>query len=165
MDILFYISLPIFYLVHDAEEMLRRKKWEEKHYNDIVTKYPKSEPYLRTLKGLTQLEYGIVIFEQLIFLVISVVLAIYADMVPLFSLFWGFGLHLIVHIVHSIGLRIYMPGLISSIALLPYFGIGIYDLMNRFSPIDNLIMALCGFFVIFLNLILMYMLMKKFSDL
>lgn len=164
-SILFYISIPIVYLIHDFEEFFMRKKWTEKKYDDLIAKYPKVTPILSTLKRMTQLEYGIVMLEQFLFLVMAVILGIYADPVPMFGLFWGFGIHLIITILHSVLLRLYFPGTITSVFLLPYFGFGVADLLNQYTLMENLIMAVCGFGVIALNLTLMYCLMKKFSDL
>ncbi len=142
-----------------------RRRWERNHYDEITTKYPKASPALSTLKNMNQLEYAIVMLEQFLFLSIAVVLGIYADPTPMYGLFWGFGIHLVIHIIHTIILRLYFPGVITAVLLLPYFAFGAHDLVTQLGVVDNVIMALVGFSVIALNLLLMYWLMKKFSDL
>ncbi len=164
-SILFYISLPVVFLLHDFEELFMRRKWEKNHFDEITRNYPKTVSVLSTLKNMTQLEYVIVTFEQFLFLTFAVVWGIYADPMPMCGLFWGFAVHVIVTILHAIILRVYIPGLLSSILLVPYFAFGCYDMLHQYSLWDNMIMMVCGFGVISLNLILMYLLMKKFGDL
>lgn len=165
-DLLFYISLPIAYILHDVEELLTRRKWEKKHYNDLVAKCPKFTSLFSAIKDLNQVKYTVVILEQLLFLVIAVIMAVYADPMPMCALFWGFAIHTVLqHIFSSIVFRAYFPGLISSVLLLPYFAYGISILLNMYSVFENIVMAICGLGVIVLNLALMYWLMKKFGDL
>lgn len=165
-DLLFYISLPIVYIIHDVEELLTRRRWEKKHYNDLVAKCPKFTSLFSAIKDLNQFKYTIVILEQLLFLVIAVIMAAYADPTPMCALFWGFAIHTVLqHILSSVVFRAYFPGLISSVLLLPYFAYGIYMLLNMYSIVENIVMAICGLGVISLNLVLMYWLMKKFGDL
>ncbi len=165
-DLLFYISLPIAYILHDVEELLTRRRWEKKHYNDLVAKCPKFTSLFSAIKDLNQFKYTIVILEQLLFLVIAVIMAAYADPTPMCALFWGFAIHTVLqHILLSVVFRAYFPGLISSVLLLPYFAYGIYMLLNMYSIVENIVMAICGLGVIVLNLALMYWLMKKFGDL
>lgn len=164
-SILFYISIPIVYLIHDFEEFFMRRKWSDSKYDMMIAKYPKVAHIFSTLKSMTQLEYGIVIFEQFLFLTMAVVWGIYADPIPMCALFWGFGIHLIITIIHSVLLRVCFPGTVTSVLLLPYFGFGLADLLHQYTITENVVMATCGFGVIFLNLTLMYLLMKKFSDL
>jgi len=101
-----------------------------------------------------------------LFLVIAVIMAVYADPMPMCALFWGFAIHTVLqHIFSSIVFRAYFPGMISSVLLLPYFAYGISILLNLYSVFENIVMAICGLGVIVLNLALMYWLMKKFGDL
>lgn len=165
-DLLFYISLPIAYILHDVEELLTRRRWEKKHYNDFVAKCPKFTSLFSAIKDLNQVKYTVVILEQLLFLVIAVIMAVYADPMPMCALFWGFAIHTVLqHIFSSIVFRTYFPGMISSVLLLPYFAYGISILLNLYSVFENIVMAICGLGVIVLNLALMYWLMKKFGDL
>ncbi len=157
--------LPVVYILHDLEEMFMRRKWEKKYFDETVKNHPKVKSVLSTLKGLNQLEYGIVVFEQFLFLTIAVVWGTYADPMPMCALFWGFGLHLFIHILHTVFLRLYFPGVISSLLLIPYFAFGVHDLLQQYTLAENIIMAVGGLAVIALNLTLMYWLMKKFSDL
>ena len=164
--ILYYISLPIVYLIHDFEELLTRRRWKKKHYNDLTAKCPKFTSLVSAIMDLNQVKYTIVILEQLLFLVISVIMAVYTDPMPMFALFWGFAIHTVIqHLFLSIVFRSYFPGLVSSVLLLPYFGYGIYYLLGVYSVAENIVMAVCGLGVVSLNLALMYWLMKKFGDL
>lgn len=165
-DLLFYISLPIAYILHDVEELLTRRRWEKRHYNDLVAKCPKFTSLFSAIKDLNQVKYTVVILEQLLFLVIAVIMAVYSDPMPMCALFWGFAIHTVLqHLFLSVLFRSYYPGLISSVLLLPYFAYGIYMFLNMYSIVENIVMAICGLGVISLNLALMYWLMKKFGDL
>lgn len=164
--LIFYISLPILYILHDLEELLMRKSWEKKHYDEMLGRCPLFTSLVTTIKNLSQIKYTIVILEQFLFLVIVVVMAVYSDPMPMYALIWGFGIHSVLqHILAGLVFRIYFPGLVTSILLLPYFAYVYSELLNRYSVFENFVMAVCGLSVIILNLFLMYWLMKKFNDL
>ena len=164
--LIFYISLPILYILHDLEELLMRKSWEKKHYDEMLRRCPLFTSLVTTIKNLSQIKYTIVILEQFLFLIIVVVMAVYSDPMPMYALIWGFGIHSVLqHILAALVFRIYFPGLVTSILLLPYFAYVYSELLNRYSIFENVVMAVCGLSVIILNLFLMYWLMKKFNDL
>ncbi len=164
--LIFYISLPIVYILHDLEELLMRKRWEKEHFDEMLVKCPVFTSLVTTIKNLSQIKYTIVILEQLLFLIIVVIMAVYSDPVPMYALIWGFGIHSVLqHILAGIIFRTYFPGLVTSVLLLPYFLYVYSELLNRYSIFENIVMAVCGLSVIILNLFLMYWLMKKFGDL
>lgn len=165
-SIILYILLPVAFAIHEFEEQFMRRRWERTHYDNVISKFPKMKPFLSALRRVTPLENAIVELEQFMFLSMAVALGVYADPVPMCALFWGFCLHLALHhIVLSIYFRCYFPGLFTSILFMPYFILGVMDLSTQFSIGENVIMAVSGVIVTFLNFVLMQWLMKKFRDL
>ena len=107
------------------------------YYNDLVEKCPNFISLFSAIKDLNQVKYTIVILEQLLFLVIAVIMAVYSDPMPMCALFWGFAIHTVLqHFFLSVLFRSYYPGLISSVLLLPYFAYGIYSLLNMYSIVE-----------------------------
>jgi hypothetical protein len=82
-------------------------------------------------------------------------------MVPLFALTWGLCIHLLGHIMQAIVTRGYIPGLVTSVLLLPYVGIAIADMLQQFSWQQNLFYAISGIMIVALNLVLMHLIFNK----
>lgn len=159
--ILIYIILPVVFLLHDAEELISRKKWEEKNSRKVVTLFPKVASLLSHLREMGSFRLTLIVLEQLLLIVFAVVLGIYVDPLLMVAVFWGFILHLLVHLAESILCKMYVPGLATSILLIPYGALGIYDLSCQYSFLENLSLAVLGFTLVILNLLFVHLLLSK----
>lgn len=153
--------LPIVFIVHDLEEILCRKRWMKNNAAELVRRFPKMKPILMHLKDISTTRFCIIVGEELLLIVVAMVMFIYANQNFLLALFWGFSLHLFVHIGQAIVAMRYVPGVVSSVLFLPYVAFGIFDLCMQFSWRTNLLLSVCGLTVVGLNLLLMHKLLHQ----
>lgn len=157
---LLFMLLPLVFLIHDAEEIIVRRRWMDRNADEVMLRFPWSEPMLTHLKAQSTRGFCLIVAEEFLLLAFGVVCMIYVSALPVAALMWGFILHLFVHIGQGILLRRYVPGLITSIILLPYILLGIRVLTLEFSAFTNLILAVAGLFIVALNLLVMHRIFK-----
>lgn len=161
-SILIYISLPFVYIFHEIEEIAKRKRWARINVDRISGMYPYMRPMLVHLRDMSNRSFCIIVAEELLLISLAAICAIYGVfMAPLFALTWGFCIHLVAHIVQALAVKGYIPGLITSVLLLPYVGIAVADMLQQFSWQQNLLYAVSGIFIVILNLILMHTIFNK----
>ena len=161
-SILIYISLPFVFIFHDIEEIAKRQRWARVNVDRIGGMYPNMRPMLVHLRDMSNRSFCIIVAEELLLISLAAICAIYGTfMAPLFALTWGFCIHLVVHIVQALAVKGYIPGLTTSVLLLPYVGIAVADMLQQFSWQQNLLYAVSGIIIVILNLILMHMIFNK----
>lgn len=161
-SILIYISLPFVFIFHDIEEIAKRQRWARVNVDRIGGMYPNMRPMLVHLRDMSNRSFCIIVAEELLLISLAATGAIYGTfMAPLFALTWGFCIHLVVHIVQALAIKGYIPGLTTSVLLLPYVGIAVADMLQQFSWQQNLLYAVSGIIIVILNLILMHMIFNK----
>lgn len=160
--ILIYILLPVVYLIHDVEEIVTRRRWEFVNYDKAIALFPRLEGVLSHLRDLNQFRFVMIVVEQLVLLVGAVILGIYVDPILMVAIFWGFVIHLFVHIAEAIAFKAYVPGVATAILLIPYSVIGIYDLSGQYSLLENIGLAILGFVLVALNLLFVHLLVSKY---
>lgn len=160
-SILIYIVLPIVYLIHDIEEVVTRRNWESVYYDKVITKFPKTEKLLSHLREMNQVRFTLVVVEQFLLLIGAILLGIYVDPILMVAIFWGFCIHLFIHVAEGIAIRGYVPGLVSSVLLIPYCVVGIIDLSNQYTLGMNILLAVFGFVLVVLNLLFAHYMFSK----
>lgn len=161
-SILIYLSLPFAFLFHDIEEIAKRKRRARIHADRIGGMYPNMRPMLVHLRDMSNRSFCIIVVEELLLIILAVICAIYGSfMVPLLALTWGFCIHLVVHIIQALAVKGYVPGLTTSVLLLPYAGIAVADMLQQFSWQQNLLYAVSGIAIVGFNLILMHTMLNK----
>ena len=157
---LLFMLLPLVFLIHDAEEIAVRRRWMDRNADEVMLRFPWTKPMLSHLKAQSTRGFCLIVTEEFLLLVLGVVCMIYLSALLIAALMWGFILHLFVHIGQGILLRSYVPGLITSIILLPYSLLGIRVLTLEFSTLTNLILAVTGILIVALNLAVMHRIFK-----
>ena len=161
-SIMIYLSLPLAFLFHDIEEIAKRKRWARINVDRIGGMFPNVRPMLVHLRDMSHRSFCIIVAEELLLISIAVICAIYGpSMTPLFALTWGFCIHLLVHVVQAMAIRGYVPGLITTIMLMPYIGIAVTDMLQQFCWQQNLLYAVLGIIAIIINLFTMHAIVRK----
>lgn len=161
-SILIYIFLPFIFLFHKTEEIARRKRWARLNVDRIGGMYPNMRPMLVHIRDMSNGSFCIIVIEELLLISSAVVCTINETfMAPLFALTWGFCIHLLVHIVQAFAVKGYVPGLITSVAILPYAGFAVADMLQQFPWQQNLLYAVSGSIVVTINLIIMHIIFNK----
>ena len=161
-SILIYLSLPFVFLFHAIEEIAKRQRWARINVDRIGGKHPDLRPMLVHLRDMSNRSFCIIVAEELLLISFAVISAIYGPtQVPLFALTWGFCIHLLVHIGQALAMKGYIPGLTTSVILLPYGVVAVSDMIQQFSWQQNLLYAVSGIAIVCLNKKLMHMIFNK----
>jgi len=121
--------LPILFIVHDAEELLTQRKWIQKYGPELAERFPKARPILEHLGKMTTKAFAIAAFEELVVILLAMYL-LFVDKTGHLSfsvfyfylycgLYYAFILHTLVHIVQCFVVGHYVPGLVTSILMIP----------------------------------------------
>lgn len=159
--VLLYIFLPLVFLIHDLEEIMMRKRSMPEIERLVSSKFPRIAPIIRHLQNISTRNFIIIVIEEFFLILVALGVFFYGIPYPLLTLFWGFCIHLFVHIAQSIVIRRYVPGLITSLLFLPYCALGSVHLIQRYSFELNMLLAVIGFVIVVANLLIMHRIMRK----
>ena len=148
-------TLPIAFILHDAEEVIVQHRWMLTHRDLLVSRFPKMRPMIEHLSGLGTRAFAIAAMEELIILII---VTCYVLVDGLYStqiwsaLFIAFSIHLFIHLAQAIIIKGYVPGFITSLLLLPYSLYGIHSIWLVTSGIEFFFLSVSGMAFIAINL-------------
>lgn len=149
------LPLPIAFVLHDAEEGMVQHAWMVSHETVLRTKFPRLQSLITHLLRLDTKAFLVAALEELLVMlgVTAYVLlqAPYA-MEVWTACFLAFSLHLLVHVGQALLVRGYVPGLVSSLLLLPYVAYGIWSIWLVMSSWLMLLLAVAGWLVLMANL-------------
>ena len=149
------LSLPVAFILHDAEEVAVQHRWMLTHRESLASRFPKLRPMIERLSRLGTTAFAIAATEELVVLVVA---TCYVLVDGIFStqiwsvLFLAFSLHLLVHFRQAILFRGYVPGIVTSLLLLPYSAYGVWSIWLTTSAVEFLLLALCGMVFVAVNL-------------
>lgn len=149
------LPFPVAFILHDAEEVVVQHRWMLAHREALARRFPKIAPLLDHLCGLSTKAFAIAAFEELVVLLAATcyVLVDGAFSMQIWSaLFIAFSIHLLVHISQAIIVRGYVPGVVTSVLLLPYACLGLQSIWNAMSGMELLIWSLIGIAIMVANL-------------
>ena len=141
------LSLPVAFILHDAEEVAVQHRWMLAHRVSLASGFPKLRPMIEHLSLLGTTAFAIAATEELVVLVVA---TCYVLVDGIFStqiwsaLFLAFSLHLFIHFGQAILFRGYVPGIVTSLLLLPYSAYGVWSIWLTTSAVEFLLLALCG---------------------
>ena len=149
------LPLPLFFLLHDLEELIFQHRWMLRHGPELCTRFPRLRFLITHLSRLTTPAFAIAATEELLLLLGLTTYMLYDGPYAMWiwsAAFMAFSLHLAVHLLQGILVRGYVPGLVSSLLLLPWAGYGLWSL-HLVMPLHSMCLCgLCGVAVIALNL-------------
>lgn len=167
MRTIIYTLLPIIFMFHEFEEIMFLKYWLNKDKDYMHNKFPKIGPKIYSqYSKFTTAGFAFAIAEEFIIIsLLTYVAIIIQNYYIWFTVFMGFSIHIVIHIIQCILYRKYVPTIISSILVLPYciFGFIVY-LTNEIYKIEWLIICpIIGIIGVIINLKLIHYLGIKFS--
>lgn len=149
------LPLPVAFLLHDVEEAVVQHRWMLSHEATLRVRFPRLQRLIAHLLQLDTRAFLVAALEEWLLLmgVTAYVLlqAPYATEVWA-ACFLAFSLHLLVHVGQSLLLRGYVPGLVSSLLLLPYAAYGIWSIWLVMSGWFMLLLAGAGWLLLLVNL-------------
>lgn len=160
-SVLLFVFLPVVFLLHDAEEMAMRARCLPGIVERVSERFPRFVPLAERLRDIGGLRFAVIVAEEAVLLVVALVLFLNGFVWVLAALFWGFGAHLLVHVVQALALGRYVPGLVTAVLLVPYFVLGASDLLLRYGWGMNGLLAAAGGLAVGANLLVMHKMMGK----
>lgn len=148
-------SFPVVFILHEVEELIVQRRWMLTHRESLCLRFPKVRHIIDHLSSLNTKAFAIAAIEELFVLIVAtcyvLVDGIYSTQVWS-ALFIAFSFHLFVHFGQAILLRGYVPGVVTSLILLPYSLYGLWSIWLITSGIEFMLLAICGIAFISLNL-------------
>ena len=153
--LLLIIPFPLAFLLHEAEEVLLQHRWMLAHHDALKKRFPKLKPLLTHLSRLTTKAFAVAAFEEwLIITVATCYVLIQGDYcLQIWSaLFMAFSFHQLTHIVQAFVVRGYVPGIATSLLLLPYSFMILQSIWYFMSGLEMLLWGMSGIIVMIVNL-------------
>jgi hypothetical protein len=150
-----YLLFIQAFIIHDGEEIAMEHKWLLAHGDALCEKHPKLRRMLNHLRQMNAKAFAIAVLEELFLLVAITVYVFWGGPYAIelwAAVFMAFSIHLIIHIGQSIVVRGYVPGLVTSILLLPFSYLGMQSIRNTFSMMQLLLWGIIGMIIIAANL-------------
>lgn len=160
--VLLFFLLPVFFLLHELEEILMVCPWVKKNSTAMRRRFPKAERIIRKMEQMTTRKFVVIATEE--FLIVSVCTFVSLqteNLTAWYCCLAAFGIHLIVHIVQFVVWRGYIPAIVSTALCLPYCIWAIHDTCLFFSPHQLFFYALLGILLGGLNLTGMHKLVGR----
>ena len=153
--LVFVLPLPLAFVLHDAEEIAVQHRWMRAHGAELARRFPKFKAIIARLGALGTGAFAIAAAEELVVLLAATayVLVGGAWAAEVWgALFLAFSLHLIIHVVQAAMVRGYVPGLATSLLLLPYAAFGVWSMSLVWSVPKILALAVAGSIAVAANL-------------
>lgn len=154
--------LPLFFLLHELEEILMVCPWVKKNSAAICRRFPKAERIIRKMEQMTTRKFVVIATEE--FLIVSVCTFVSLqteNLTAWYCCLAAFGIHLIVHIVQFVVWRGYIPAIISTALCLPYCIWAIHETYLFFSLHELFLYTILGTLLGGMNLIGMHRLVGR----
>lgn len=153
--LLLIIPFPLLFLLHEAEEVLLQHRWMLAHQDALKKRFPKLKTLLEHLSRLTPKAFAVAAFEEWLIITLATCYVLLQGDYCLqiwSALFMAFSFHLLVHIVQAFAVRGYVPGLATSLLLLPYSFIILQSIWHAMSGLELLLLGTAGIIVMVVNL-------------
>ena len=155
MELFWIISFPLAFIVHDGEEILVQHQWMLAHKDCIIQKFPRATRLIVHLSSLSTKAFAVAVLEELILLLLAtayiLIGGVYATELWI-ALFMAFSIHFVIHIAQGIIIRGYVPGLVSSILMLPYAYLGVLRICEDVSGNKLVLLSVLGVVAMLVNL-------------
>lgn len=158
------LPFPLAFILHEIEEICTQRKWMDRNAGQLEQDYPSLRRLITNLSGLSTLGFSLAALEELLLILVAVccVLVDATYSVHIWgAVFIAFSVHTLVHIAQAIVIRKYVPGLVTSVLLLPYCFMGIKSLWLYLGPGVFVLLGVGGTLIMVLNLFVLHSLCRK----
>lgn len=167
LDTHYIICLPVLFILHDTEEIITYHRWIIAHRQTLIQKFPRLRSMFNYMADFSTSSFIWAALEEL--LVLLLVTAYFlldgAYSLQIWSaIFIAFSLHLVLHVGQSCILKGYVPGVISSLLLLPYSVHVVQRVCTRMETWELIAWGLMGLVFIAINLKFAHWLGAKISQ-
>lgn len=160
------LPLPIAFCIHDAEEIAVQHRWIMKHEIGLKARPHWIRHIIDRLKRLSTTAFSIAALEELLIILVATANVLVDGFLSAeiwMAIFIAFSLHLIIHIIQAVIVKGYIPGVVSSILLLPYAYYGFMSISLVKSPCEIAALGAMGVAFMIVNLIFAHWLGLKIT--
>lgn len=151
------LPLPVLFIVHEVEEWLYMLRWMQRHGPDLQRRFPKCSRLVAHLMRIDRRAFAVAALEELLLLLSCVCYVLVQAPGSLYvwaAVFLAFAAHLLVHVVQAVVVRGYVPGVVTSVWLLPYMAMGMWSYALVLTIGQALLSLVGGLVVVGANLVL-----------
>ncbi len=156
---------PIVFMIHEFEEIIFMHWWVKKNKEHILNKYPKlGKQVLGQFDVISTEAFSLIVAEEFLIVSFIVVFSAFTNNYDLYvGLILAFSIHLLTHLIQFIALRSYTPAIITTLLTGIFCAYAFVKIINSelLSFNRTLIFTIVLTVVVFLNLKIMYSLVKK----
>ena len=159
------LPFPLLFVIHEAEEVLVQHGWMKAHRADLERRFPWSRDILAHLSRLGRRAFAIAALEELLVLSLAtcyVLVGGTCSMQVWSALFMAFSLQLLGHVAQAGAVGGYVPGLATSLLLLPFAAYGLWSIWLAMGCLEFMAWGLAGVAFMVANLRLAHWLGSRF---
>lgn len=156
-----YIVLPLMIAVSGVEKSVTYKWWARNRGDRVLAARPQAAIAIEELKKLSVRGFALLVAEEVLLTLGLVAIFLDGCLWPLLAVFCGFSLVHLGHILQTVIARSYVPGLVTSLLLMPYCFIGMANVAQRWSVLYLVVATVIGAAVVGLNIWGMHNLLRK----
>ncbi|MGN0213838.1 MAG: HXXEE domain-containing protein [Muribaculaceae bacterium] len=141
------MPFPVAFVLHDAEEVAVQHRWMLAHKQELTSKFPKMRSIIDHLSAIGSRAFALAATEELVVLLLATCYVLVGGtccMQIWSALFVSFAVHLLVHVGQSVAVRGYVPGLVTSVLLLPYAAYGVWSVWLAMSAFEFTAWSIAG---------------------
>lgn len=151
----FCLIFPSLFMIHEMEEIILMPKFISTNPFSTVTK--------KWLACYTPVNFNLIVFEQLLLLLIILTISYQQnDFTFYLTIVIAYSYHIIGHLLQSLFLRRYVPGLVSGIITSLFCSIFIQHFIKN--NIQLYYYSILTLLVIFMNIVLAFVFLNKISN-
>jgi len=156
---------PIVFMIHEFEEIIFMRWWVKKNKEQILNKYPKlGKQVLGQFDIVSTEAFSLIVAEEFLIVSFIVIFSAFTNNYDLYiGLILAFSIHLLTHLIQSIVLKRYTPAIITTLMTGIFCAYAFVKMMNSelLSFNRTLVFTAVLTVIVFLNLKIMYSLVKK----
>lgn len=160
------LPLPFVFAIHDAEEIAFFHRWMVRNRANLEQRFPSMKGIINHLAMLNTKAFAIAAAEELLVLLAATAYVLadapYCKEVWM-AIFIAFAIHLIVHLAQALVLRAYVPGVATSLLILPYAAYGIYCISLAATIAQMIVLGIAGCAFVIANMLFAHQLALRLS--
>lgn len=152
-----YVFFFIIFVIHELEEIFYLPDWIKKN-KDIFQR----SPILSKFSNISTKKFSLIVFEESLLLLTSYLMFIWNYYYLWIAIFLGFYIHLIGHLIQSLIIRKFFPGMVSCLVFIPSCSFLLYSIISTFSlewP-HVLLLGFLGSILVIVNLLVMHKIVR-----
>ena len=115
------LSLPIFFTIHELEEIIMVKSWITRNIPLLYERFPRLKPVISKMGLVTTQSFAAIALEELLIVIVCTAISLYThNIIPWYCCLAAFVIHLVIHLIQFLVWRRYIPAILTTLICLPY---------------------------------------------